>query len=292
MDFTSLDEPGRIIYSRHWDVDGPVVEMKIEINDFWRTSTKAQLAILAHENSHAFHFSMDAFPVPDNVLEYENLTDLSAVCLGMGNLMISGVEEVMETDGLKRVTFGYLPRDLLSFSHQQYLHRLDAVRRVDDPEVIADRASYSGVPGDRVELFDPGESDGSWLGVEDIVEESHRPSTKPNVVEISVQGSDVVSPIGDGGVFGRRELRALEPDASDLGKISRKQMILKRDGEDWLVENCGSSYFDVGVKKSIFGGLFRTKKWKKVPSGEEHELLDRTTSIRLRNGTMIELKTP
>jgi hypothetical protein len=124
--FTELinNLPGQINYRVTTRPFGrPDINMKIEISEKYRNNPKAQMAILVHEYSHAFHFLRDDFERPIDNLEYENLTDLSIILLGMGDCHFEGRYVYFN----QHIYFelGYLSYDLMRYAQSQYIRILN-----------------------------------------------------------------------------------------------------------------------------------------------------------------------
>ena len=66
------------------------LKMDIEVSEDYRHNPVDQMNILAHEYAHAFHFLRSDFVAPTDNMEYEHLTDLSTIALGMGLLTLQG----------------------------------------------------------------------------------------------------------------------------------------------------------------------------------------------------------
>lgn len=116
--FLDMDLPGRIELIQTWKSGIIYLDMTIEVSNVYREFPEAQMAILAHEYSHAFHYLRDDFHPPIDSLEYENLTDLSTVALGMGQMMLRGRE--VKRNPSTRDILGYMDGDLLSYAQQIY----------------------------------------------------------------------------------------------------------------------------------------------------------------------------
>lgn len=116
--FLDMDVPGRIELIQTWKSGIVYLDMTIEVSNIYREFPEAQMAILAHEYSHAFHYLRDDFHPPTDSLEYENLTDLSTVALGMGQMMLRG-REVKRKPSTKDI-LGYMDGELLSYAQQIY----------------------------------------------------------------------------------------------------------------------------------------------------------------------------
>ena len=109
-----LEIPGRITLLQTWSSGKIKLQMTIEVADEYRSEPGAQMAILAHEYAHAFHYLRDDFTPPVDLMEYENLTDLSTVALGMGDLLLHG----QDLGGGKRI--GYLQKSYLLHADKLY----------------------------------------------------------------------------------------------------------------------------------------------------------------------------
>lgn len=116
--FLDMDLPGRIELIQTWKSGIIYLDMTIEVSNVYREFPEAQMAILAHEYSHAFHYLRDDFHPPIDSLEYENLTDLSTVALGMGQMMLRG-REVKRNPSTKDI-LGYMDGDLLAHAQKIY----------------------------------------------------------------------------------------------------------------------------------------------------------------------------
>ena len=116
--FLPMETPGRIELVQIWSSGRITLNMTIEVSDKYRDDVKAQMTILAHEYAHAYHYLRGDFDRPDNNLEYENLTDLSTIALGMGELSLIGKE--INKDAYSKINLGYLSKDLMLFAQELY----------------------------------------------------------------------------------------------------------------------------------------------------------------------------
>ena len=116
--FLPMDIPGRIELIQIWSSGRLTLNMTIEVSDEYRDDVKAQMTILAHEYAHAYHYLRDDFDRPDNNLEYENLTDLSTIALGMGELSLIGKQ--INKNPYSTITLGYMSKDLMVFAQELY----------------------------------------------------------------------------------------------------------------------------------------------------------------------------
>ena len=116
--FLPMEIPGRIELIQVWSSGRLTLNMTIEVSDEYRDDVKAQMTILAHEYAHAYHYLRDDFDRPDDNLEYENLTDLSTIALGMGELSLIGKE--INKDAYSIITLGYMSKELMLFAQELY----------------------------------------------------------------------------------------------------------------------------------------------------------------------------
>jgi hypothetical protein len=76
------------------------------------------LAVLAHEISHKVLFDRRIRQEGDDLLRYEILTDVTAVYIGFGKLLLNGYEyAATKNDVERRVRFGYVSVEEVAFLH-------------------------------------------------------------------------------------------------------------------------------------------------------------------------------
>jgi len=126
----TMDEAGKVgIYS----VTGRGAQKEIRITKKYRLKLKHVLAILAHESVHNY---LDSMGIEDkNTDEDEILTDIAAVYLGLGRLLLQGYEPIKwESDHWSRgsehgyiahsITIGYVPYQQIRYA----IHRAAILR--------------------------------------------------------------------------------------------------------------------------------------------------------------------
>jgi len=233
LEFAEIDFPGYIEYSTSYDVvRGVEISLKIRVSNEWRKSPQAQMAILAHENSHAFHYLLDSFPTPADLLEYENLTDLSAVCLGMGKMLIEGAVTLDKAIYSRIMTFGYLPRELLLFAQEKYEERLKSKGSFRKSSI----------------------SDLSLKGPTEKIE--HRPYHEPlNRIELYDEKTGSCLLLNVEEKFGRKMLKKLVSGLEEYNKVSREQLFFTQDDGTWFLHNCGKHQISVFRKSEAILGI-------------------------------------
>lgn len=97
-------------------------EVFVNISATARRFGSATLALLAHETAHKALFDVGVKPNPIHQQEYEILTDVAAVYLGFGKLLLNGYEvvTVQHTQGgqqRSRHRFGYVSVREVAFAH-------------------------------------------------------------------------------------------------------------------------------------------------------------------------------
>ena len=102
-------------------------------------------AVLAHELTHVVLFSQGL--VLSDISENEMLTDLAAVYIGFGKLMLNGLFVPANGPGTKATLLGYLPFDLIVYSYQT----VNKMRNID-----VDTATSSLLPAVRERLATSG----------------------------------------------------------------------------------------------------------------------------------------
>ena len=117
--FVDISIPGRIKLTQTWILGKINLDMTIEVAERFRSNPGAQMTILAHEYAHAFHYLRSDFVAPSNLMEYEHLTDLSTIALGMGELTLKGRRVDDSSSGHIEI-IGYLSGDLLNHGHEMY----------------------------------------------------------------------------------------------------------------------------------------------------------------------------
>lgn len=119
-------------------------EVFIEISEETLKFDESILATLSHEISHKYLYLNGISLGTDIVKEYENeiLTDITAVFLGLGKLMLNGCEcknvrEEYEFNGTKKITetlkVGYLNREQLAFVYRLVC----AMRKISERDLLS-----------------------------------------------------------------------------------------------------------------------------------------------------------
>jgi hypothetical protein len=263
--FVEISNPGRIQLIQSWTSGKIELDMTIEVAERYRNHPAAQMAILAHEYAHAFHYLRDDFTPPSDGMEYENLTDLSTVALGMGELMLRG--RIVKENPKRVMIIGYLPGDLLSDAQFMY------------QKMKKKYPSSSSMPHATIR---PGKET-TWEHEEPRYPKERTPKPKKSsakkelnwkkdLLVAIIPHSGKAIPLGQKTILGREFAKENFPHGKTSSKISREQIHLEMDDGVLLIKNLGKNPVKVERKQviSIFNiRLWDIKSYDHLRKGEE-----------------------
>jgi hypothetical protein len=264
--FVHLPVPGRIKSYQFWEMGRLHLKMEIEVSEKYRHNPVDQMNILAHEYAHAFHFLRHDFIAPKDTMEYEHLTDLSTIALGMGSLTLQGRGANVDAYGITTY-IGYMPLDLLEYAHARY-------RALEGKVPLAsERPATTIRPG----------SDKKWDYEEPVPMPSELTSpdpTRPGLnahwtesdLIATIPQSNTVVPLNSDDTIGRSFVNTHFKGSSNVNRVSREQLLLTLKGKSLCIKNTGKHPVKIhGSVRSKFWGLFNVnqkKQWTLV-HGEE-----------------------
>jgi len=259
--FIPLPIPGLIKSYQFWDKGRIQLKMEIEVSEDYRHNPIDQMNILAHEYAHAFHFLRSDFIAPKDNMEYEHLTDLSTIALGMGLLTLQG----RGADGLTRY-IGYMPLELLKYAQARYQSLKGKV------PPASERPRTTIRPG----------KDKKWEYVEPefTVPTSTPPVQKPPVPKLhwteaelfaTIPHSNTVVPLRSGEVIGRTFVKSHFKDSSNVNQVSREQLQLTLSSKKLTIKNTGKHSLKVKgtTSRSFFGFTIKQRQKWNLESGQE-----------------------
>lgn len=240
------DIPGRITLVQTWSSRKIKLQMTIEVADEYRSDPGAQMAILAHEYAHAYHYLRDDFTPPDDLMEYENLTDLSTVVLGLGELLLQG----QEVGAGKRI--GYLPK--------KYLLHADEIYRVIKKEFpeSAKSTKTTLAPGTERNWSheEPKYSPLSKAKHDKVAEEKNSSWNQDSMVVLFPNSGKAIK-IKNQEIFGRSFAKSNRLITGNQNKISREQIQVEvRDGVLFMT-NMGKHPVEIRYSRNLISlGFF------------------------------------
>jgi hypothetical protein len=284
--FVELSTPGRIKLIQTWSSGKIDLDMTIEIAERYRSNSSAQMAIIAHEYAHAFHYLRDDFTPPDDNLEYENLTDLSTIALGMGELTLQG--RIVKEGSKKVGEIGYLSGELLDFSQDLY------------KTMKKKYPSSSSMPHATIR---PGK-EVTWIHEEpsytaEPIKKKEKPIEKrklkweEDLFVALFPHSGKVIPLGKGTVLGRTFAKENFLPPVNTSKISRKQIDLKLEKDVLSIINLGKNPVKVEFEQvfSLFNFRIMNLKVKKsLAKGGQIKIVNPPVKIYLPENDFFILK--
>ena len=286
--FVSLPIPGLIKSYQFWDMDRIQLKMDIEVSEDYRHNPVDQMNILAHEYAHAFHFLRSDFIAPTDNMEYEHLTDLSTIALGMGLLTLQGRGANVETYGFTNY-IGYMPLELLKYAQARYQSLKGKV------PPASERPRTTIRPG----------KDKKW-DYEEPVYTPPVPATRSPKQPIpklhwterelfaTIPRSNTVVPFSSGEVIGRSFVNSHFKDSSNIKRVSREQLQVNLNGKKLILKNTGKHPVEVkGTVRSKLFGFIKIKQIKKwtLESGEKVSLSKPPVTITMPDGSSFSIGT-
>jgi hypothetical protein len=270
---------GQIRCWTKWSMGRLTLTMEIEVSEMFRGSPIAQMMILVHEYAHAFHFLRSDFKRPTDNLEYENLTDLSTVALGMGNVTIYGKHHFP--------TIGYMPLNLIEYGQRVYENLKGKV----PPNTERPRTTIR--PG----------VDTEWIHDEPTYRPSEPAPSPPKSKKTSwssdslillVKGTNKLIPLENGQRLGRSFVREHIGKSEKLNKVSREQMKIEVVNTKLTLHNLGKHEISVkvnGARTMLFGLLtLKSKEAHTVPPGSSITLTQHPVSVIFPDGSEFSIE--